>query len=114
MPSLILYVDKTIDHNLNQQALRTIEENIVKIIVKEFDANKDNCQISWVNSEMFTSNYKILGEMKFRQKKSRGKNKKENCLKKIGNILKNNFKVSIRLRAFSIENASLTALDIKN
>ena len=114
MPSLILYVDKTIDHNLNQQALRTIEENIVKIIVKEFDANKDNCQISWVNSEMFTSNYKILGEMKFRQKKSRDKNKKENCLKKIGNILKNNFKVSIRLRAFSIENVSLTALDIKN
>ena len=114
MPSLILYVDKTIDHNLNQQALRTIEENIVKIIVKEFDANKDNCQISWVNSEMFTSKYKILGEMKFRQNKSRDKNKKENCLKKIGNILKNNFKVSIRLRAFSIENASLTALDIKN
>ena len=114
MPSLTLYIDKYIDHNLNQQTLRTIEENIVEIIVKEFDANQDNCQICWVNSEMFTSNYKILGEMKFRQKKSRGKNKKENCLKKIGNILKNNFKVSIRLRAFSIENALLTALDIKN
>ena len=114
MPSLTLYIDKYIDHNLNQQTLRTIEENIVQIIVKEFDANQDNCQICWVNSEIFTSNYKILGEMKFRQKKSRGKNKKENCLKKIGNILKNNFKVSIRLRAFSIENASLTALDIKN
>jgi hypothetical protein len=114
MPSLTLYIDKYIDHNLNQQTLRTIEENIVEIIVKEFDANQDNCQICWVNSEIFTSNYKILGEMKFRQKKSRGKNKKENCLKKIGNILKNNFKVSIRLRAFSIENASLTALDIKN
>ena len=114
MPSLTLYIDKYIDHNLNQQTLRTIEENIVEIIVKEFDANQDNCQICWVNSEIFTSNYKILGEMKFRQKKSRGKNKKENCLKKIGNILKNNFKVSIRLRAFSIENVSLTALDIKN
>ena len=114
MPSLTLYIDNNIDHNLNQQTLRTIEENIVQIIVKEFDANQDNCQICWVNSEIFTSNYKILGEMKFRQKKSRGKNKKENCLKKIGNILKNNFKVSIRLRAFSIENASLTALDIKN
>ena len=74
MPSLTLYIDKYIDHNLNQQTLRTIEENIVEIIVKEFDANQDNCQICWVNSEMFTSNYKILGEMKFRQKKSRGKN----------------------------------------
>ena len=114
MPSLTLYIDKNIDHNLNQQTLIKIEENIVEIIVKEFDANQDNCQICWVNSEMFTSNYKILGEMKFRQKKRRDKNKKENCLKKIGNILKNNFKVSIRLRAFSIENASLTALDIKN
>ena len=114
MPSLTLYIDNNIDHNLNQQTLRTIEENIVQIIVKEFDANQDNCQICWVNSEMFTSNHKILGEMKFRQKKSRDKNKKENCLKKIGNILKNNFNVSIRLRAFSIENASLTALDIKN
>ena len=114
MPSLTLYIDKNIDHNLSQQTLGKIEENIVEIIVKEFDANQDNCQICWVNSEMFTSNYKILGEMKFRQKKSRCKNKIENCLKKIGNILKNNFKVSIRLRAFSIENASLTALDIKN
>ena len=114
MPSLTLYIDKNIDHNLNQQTLGKIEENIVEIIVKEFDANQDNCQICWVISEMFTSNYKILVEMKFRQKKSRDKNKKENCLKKIGNILKNNFKVSIRLRAFSIENASLTALDIKN
>jgi hypothetical protein len=114
MPSLTLYIDKNIDHNLNQQTLRKIEENIVEIIVKEFDANQDNCQICWVISEMFTSNYKILAEMKFRQKKSRDKNKKENCLKKIGNVLKNNFKVSIRLRAFSIENASLTALDINN
>ena len=69
MPSLTLYIDKNIDHNLNQQTLRKIEENIVEIIVKEFDANQDNCQICWVNSEMFTSNYKILGEMKFRQKK---------------------------------------------
>ena len=69
MPSLTLYIDKNIDHNLNQQTLRTVEENIVEIIVKEFDANQDNCQICWVNSEMFTSNYKILGEMKFRQKK---------------------------------------------
>ena len=69
MPSLTLYIDKNIDHNLNQQTLRTIEEKIVEIIVKEFDANQDNCQICWVNSGMFTSNYKILGEMKFRQKK---------------------------------------------
>ena len=114
MPSLTLYIDKNINHNLNQQTLRTIEENIVQTIVKEFDANQDNCQISWVNSDMFTSNYKILGEMKFRQNKSRDKNKKDICLKKIGNILKNNFKVPIRLRAFSIENATLTALDIKN
>ena len=74
MPSLTLYIDKNIDHNLNQRTLRTIEENIVEIIVKEFDANQDNCQICWVNSEIFTLNYKILGEMKFRQKKSRGKN----------------------------------------
>ena len=29
---------------LNQQTLRTIEENIVQIIVKEFDANQDNLQ----------------------------------------------------------------------
>lgn len=76
MPSLTLYIDKNIDHNLNQQTLRTIEENIVEIIVKEFDANQDNCQICWVNSEIFTSNYKILGEMKFRQKKAEIKIKK--------------------------------------
>jgi len=51
--------------------------------------------------------------MKFRQKKTRNKNKKENCLKKIGNVLHNYFRVSTRLRAFSIEDASITSLDIK-
>ena len=40
--------------------------------------------------------------MKFRQKKAEIKIKKE-ILKKIGIILKNNFKVSIRLRAFSMK-----------
>ena len=38
-------------------------------------------------------------------------NKRESCLKKIGDILKNEFNVFIRLRAFSIKEAYITALD---
>jgi len=40
--------------------------------------------------------------------------KRNNCLKKIGDILKNEFDVFVRLRAFSINEASINALDLKN
>ena len=36
------------------------------------------------------------------------------CLKRIGKILQNKFNVFIRLRAFSIQDASITALDLEN
>ena len=52
--------------------------------------------------------------MKFREKKSRDVNKRESCLKKIGDILKNEFNVFVRLRAFSIKEAYITALDLKD
>ena len=45
------------------------------------------------------------------EKKSRDVNKRESCLKKIGDILKNEFNVFIRLRAFSVKEAYITALD---
>ena len=83
------------------------------IIINELDAEEDNCQIIWVESKTFTSNYKLYGEMKFREKKSRTINNRERCLKKIGDILKNEFNVFVRLRAFSIKEACITALDLK-
>jgi len=110
MPSLILYVDENINGNLD---LQNIENNIIEIIVKELEANKETCQVVWIKTKILSSDYKIFGELKFRLKESRNKNKKENCLKKIGNVLDSNFKVSVRLRAFSIEDASITALDLK-
>jgi Asp-tRNA(Asn)/Glu-tRNA(Gln) amidotransferase C subunit len=113
MPSLILYIDENIKQSLDQNNLQPIEKTIIEIILHELDATKDNCQITWIKTNILTSDYKIFGEMKFRQKKSRNKNKKENCLKKIGNVLHNYFKVPTRLRAFSIEDASITSLDIK-
>ena len=113
MPSLILHIDESLNSNFKKSEITVIENQIIDIIVNDLDAEKDNCQIIWVESKIFTSNYKLYGEMKFREKKSRTINSREKCLKKIGDILKNEFNVFVRLRAFSIKEACITALDLK-
>jgi len=114
MPSLILHIDESLNYIFKNSELKIIEKNIIDIIINELDAQEDNCQVIWVQSKTFNSKYKIFGEIKYREKKSRDKNKRENCLKKISDILKNKFNVFIRLRAFSINEVSITALDLQN
>ena len=114
MPSLILHIDESVDYIFKNTEVKTIEKKIIEIIINELDANEDNCQVIWVQSKTFGSDYKIFGEIKFREKKIRDMNKRNNCLKKIGDILKNKFNVFVRLRAFSINEASISTLDLKN
>ena len=114
MPSLILHVDESLDYIFKKLDVNLIEKNITDIIINELAAEEDNCQVIWVQSKTFGSDYKIFGEIKFREKKIRDMNKRNNCLKKIGDILKNKFNVFVRLRAFSINEASINALDLKN
>ena len=114
MPSLILHIDESLDYIFKNSDVNFVEKNITEIIINELDAEKDNCQIIWVKSKIFSSNYKLYGEIKFREKISRDVNKRESCLKKIGDILKNEFNVFVRLRAFSIKEAYITALDLKD
>ena len=113
MPSLILHIDESLDSNFKKSEIKVIEKQMTDIIINELDAEEDNCQIIWVESKTFTSNYKLYGEMKFREKKSRTINSSKKCLRKIGEILKNEFNVFVRLRAFSIKEACITALDLK-
>jgi len=49
MPSLILYVDENINENLD---LQNIEKNIIEIIVKELEANKETCQVVWIKTKI--------------------------------------------------------------
>ena len=95
-------------------AFKAIEKCIINIIQEELEAEKNNCQIIWVKSKVIYSNYKIFGELKFRDKETRNIDKRNKCLKRIGKILRNKFNVFIRLRAFSIQDASITALDLEN
>ena len=81
---------------------------------EELEAEKNNCQVIWIKSKIITSNYKIFGELKFREKKTRNIDSINDCLRKIGEILQNKFKVFVRLRAFSIQDASIAALDLEN
>ena len=113
MPSLILHIDESLNSNFKKSEITVIEKQITDIIINELDAEEDNCQIIWVESKTFTSNYKLYGEMKFREKKIRDMKKRNNCLKKIGDILKNKFNVFVRLRAFSVKETCITALDLK-
>ena len=113
MPSLILHIDESLNSNFKKSEITVIEKRITDIIIDELDAEENNCQIIWVKSKTFTSKYKLYGEMKFREKKSRAINSREKCLKKIGDILENKFNVFVRLRAFSIKEACITALDLK-
>ncbi len=114
MPSLILHIDESLDFNFKKSEIKFIEKQITDIIINELGAEEDNCQIIWVESKTFISNYKLYGEMKFREKKGRTITSIEKCLKIIGDILKNEFNVFVRLRAFSIKEPYITALDLKN
>ena len=114
MPSLILHIDETLENIFEISAVKAIEKSIMDIIQEELEAKKNNCQIIWVKSKIICSNYKIFGELKFRDKETRNIHKIDKCLKRIGKILQNKFNVFIRLRAFSIQDESITALDLVN
>ena len=114
LPSLILHVDEIIVNSHEITEVIRIEKRIINIIQKELEAEKNNCQIIWIKSKIITSNYKIFGELKFREKKTRNIDSINDCLIKIGEILQNKFRVFVRLRAFLIKDASMAAIDLEN
>ena len=114
MPSLILHIDEILENTFKISSIKAVEKIIIDIIEEELEAKKNNCQIIWVQSKIISSNYKIFGELKFRDNETRNIDKRNNCLKRIGKILQNKFNVFIRLRAFSIQDESITALDLEN
>ena len=114
MPSLILHIDEILENTFKISSIKAVEKIIIDIIEEELEAEKNNSQIIWVQSKIISSNYKIFGELKFRDKETRNIDKRNKCLERIGKILQNKFNVFIRLRAFSIQDASITALDLEN
>ena len=114
MPSLILHIDETLENIFEISAVKAIEKSIIGIIQEELEAEKNNCQIIWVRSKILSSNYKIFGELKFREKTTRNMKRRKECLKQISEILQKKFNVSVRLRAFSIKEETITALDFEN
>ena len=114
MPSLILHIDEILENTFDISAVKRLEKSIIDIIEEELEAEKNNCQIIWVKSRIIYSNYKIFGELKFRDNVTRNIEKRNKCLKRIGKILQNKFNVFIRLRAFSIQDALITALDLED
>ena len=114
LPSLILHVDEIIENSLEITEVIRLEKRIINIIQEELEAEKNNCQIIWIKSKIITSNYKIFGELKFREKKTRNIDRINDCLRRIGEILQKKFRVFVRLRAFSIKDASIAAIDLEN
>ena len=112
MPSLTIYIEENLGKKTNSIELENVELKLIQTITKELEAKKDNCQIVWIYSKILTSKYKVFGELKFRDTKNRDDIKKEKCLEKIGEILKNKFNVRIRLRSFAIDDSLITALDL--
>ena len=114
LPSLILHVDEIIENSLEITEIIRLEKMIINIIQEELEAEKNNCQIIWIRSKIITSNYKIFAELKFREKKTRNIDRINGCLRRIGEILQKKFRVFVRLRAFSIKDASIAAIDLEN
>ena len=112
MPSIIIYIEENLGKKTNSIELENVELKLIQTLTNELEAKKDNCQIVWIYSKSLTSKYKVFGELKFRDSKNRDKIKKERCLKKISEILKNKFKVKIRLRSFAISDSLIAALDL--
>ena len=90
----------------------SVNPSIIKILKTELMARQENCQLIWIPSRIYNSNYKVFGELKFRANKCRHREKQKTCLHKIGEVLQKLFKVKIRLRSFSIENLTIAALDL--
>ena len=112
MPSLVICVEENVYKDITLLDLKSVEHNLNHTLINELQAKKENCQVVWISSKIVSSKYKIFGELKFRDTKIRDNMKKQKCLKNIGEILKNAFKVDIRLRSFAINNSSITALDL--
>ena len=110
MPVLKLYKDKNIDC---EKDLVLIEDYLIKIMNTELNAKFENCQIIWITTEIFKSEYKIYGELLLRKKEDRTNLLKNNFLNKIGKKLSKIFSTNIRLRSFSIKDELINAAQIK-
>ena len=55
MPILKLYKDKNIDCKMD---LVSIEDYLIKMMNTELNARLENCQIIWIATEIFKSEYK--------------------------------------------------------
>ena len=110
MPVLKLYIDKNIDCEKN---LVLIEDYLIKIMNTELNAKFENCQIIWITTEIFKSEYKIYGELLLRKNEDRTNLIKNNFLNKIGKKLSKSFSTNIRLRSFSIKDEFINAAQIK-
>ena len=110
MPVLKLYKDRRIN---NKTDLGLIEDYLVMMLKTELKAKTNDCQIIWINSEMFKSEFKIYGELLLRKNNERTYNIKESFLTKIGTKLSINFSTNVRLRAFSIKDKTINAVQIK-
>ncbi len=110
MPILKLYKDKKIE---NQKDLVSIENCLIKMMKTELNANLENCQIIWIESKIFVSKYKIYGELLLRKNEKRTSFKIDNFLTKTGKKLSNDFVTNIRLRAFSLKDKMINAVQIK-
>ena len=110
MPVLKLYRDKNIDC---EKDLVLIEDYLIKIMNTELNAKFENCQIIWITTEIFKSEYKIYGELLLRKNENRTNLIKNNFLNKIGKKLSKSFSTNIRLRSFSIKDEFINAAQIK-
>ena len=112
MPSLIIHTDQSLNNIIEELDFKKIEETLKQVFIKILDAEEDKCQIIWINSRIITLDYKIYCELKFRETDYRNEFKRKDCLDNIGKIIKKIFKVKVRLRSFSINQSTITALDI--
>ena len=110
MPILKLYKDKNINCKMD---LVAIEDYLIKMMNTELNARFENCQIIWIVTEIFKSEYKIYGELILRKNEKRTHLTKNNFLKKIGKKLSKNFSTNIRLRSFSIKDDLINTAQIK-
>ena len=110
MPVLKLYKDKNIDC---EKDLVLIEDYLIKIMNTELNAKFENCQIIWITTEIFKSEYKIYGELILRKNENRKNLIKNNFLNKIGKKLSKSFSTNINLRSFSIKDEFINAAQIK-
>lgn len=112
MPVLKIFYDERLDDAVRRR-LSVIEAELTQVISKTLKADATSCQII-LASCLKSSPSPLYADLQFRANEFRTDELIANAMQEIANVFIGSVGAGIRIRAFSIDEATLHALDADN